>query len=111
MLRTLALSFVAAAAIALPAQAGDEVQTYKIAIENHQFVPATLEVPAGKPFKLEVENKDATAEEFESHDFKAEKVIAGKSKAIIKVKALKPGEYNFVGEFHEDTTKGKLIVK
>ena len=56
-------------------------------------------------------NEDATAEEFESKPMKVEKVIPGKSKGVVRIGPLKPGRYNFVGEFHESTAKGTVIVE
>ena len=82
-----------------------------IAIENHRFVPDRLEVPAGKKVKLTVVNRDATPEEFESSELKVEKVIPGKSKGIVFLGPLKPGEYPFVGEYHEKTAKGVVVAK
>lgn len=104
------LAAVAATLIALPALA-DEPQTFTISIKDHKFDPATIEAPADKKFKLLVKNLDATPEEFESHDFKREKIIPGNSEATISVGPLKPGEYKFFGEFNEKTAQGKLIVK
>lgn len=92
-----------------PAAAADE--TYTIAISNHRFEPAELQVPAGKKFKLTVKNQDATPEEFESDEMHIEKVIPGKTDAVILVGPLKPGTYPFMGEFHEDTAKGTLVAK
>ncbi|RMF15583.1 MAG: cupredoxin domain-containing protein [Gammaproteobacteria bacterium] len=83
----------------------------EITIKNHQFSPAEVKIPANTRVKLIVSNEDATAEEFEGEDFKAEKVIAGNSKATIMVGPFKPGRYEFVGEFHEDTAKGELVVE
>jgi Cupredoxin-like domain len=40
-----------------------------------------------------------------------EKVIAGKSKATVRVGPLQPGRYEFIGEFHADTAKGILIAE
>ena len=85
--------------------------TYTISIKDHRFDPATLEVPAGKKLKLIVKNLDATPEEFESHDLKREKVIAGKSQAIMTIGPLKPGTYKFVGEYHEATAQGRIVAK
>ena len=82
-----------------------------IAIDNHRFVPERIEVPAGKKVKLTVENRDATPEEFDSDDLKVEKVIPGKSKGIVFLGPLKPGEYRFVGEYHESTAKGVVVAK
>jgi plastocyanin len=84
---------------------------YQLTIQNHQFQPARVEVPANTRVKLIIHNKDATPEEFESHEMHREKIIAGNSQAAVFVGPLAPGEYPFFGEFHEDTAKGVLIVK
>jgi plastocyanin len=91
-----------------PALAADD--EFKLVIENHKFDPAEITVPAGKKVKLVVENRDPTAEEFESHALNREKVIAGKSTATIFIGPLKPGRYPFVGEYNEATAKGTIVV-
>lgn len=78
---------------------------------QHRFEPAELEVPAGKDLTLKVTNADATAEEFDSNDFDAEKVIAAGQTAVIKIAPLDPGRYEFFGEYHEDSAKGGLVAK
>lgn len=90
------------------AQAGE---SYELVIRDHRFEPEVLNVPAGKKFKLLVKNLDATPEEFESHDLKREKVIAGKSSATLTLGPLKPGSYKFVGEYHEKTAQGQIVAK
>lgn len=87
------------------------LEQYTISIKNHQFTPEILEVPAGQKFTLLVKNEDASAEEFESHTLKREKIIKGNSTALINLGPLKPGKYPFVGEFHESTAKGTIIVQ
>jgi hypothetical protein len=82
-----------------------------LVIENNKFTPERLEIPANKKVKVTIENKDATAEEFESHDLKIEKVIPAKSRGVVYVGPVKPGEYKFVGEFHEKTAKGVIVAK
>lgn len=84
---------------------------FSVVIRDHKFEPAELTVPAGQKFKLIVKNEDSTPEEFESHELKREKIIAGNSSATIKLGPLKPGVYPFFGEFNEKTAQGKLIVK
>src|SRR5664279_5222155 len=93
----IALLALLAALAAAPAQAADD--QFTIVIQDHRFDPPELVVPAGKKIKLVVENRDATPEEFESHDLNREKVIAGKSTATIWIGPLTPGRYPFVGEF------------
>jgi plastocyanin len=90
--------------------AEDEVEV-TIAIKDHKFNPAEVKVPAGKALKITVNNLDATAEEFESKPLKIEKVIAGKSSAVIRLKPLVKGSYKFFGEYNEKTAQGVLIAE
>lgn len=101
---TFLISFVAYSAIA-------DTSTYSLVLKDHKFTPETLEVPSNSAFVLVVENQDKTPEEFDSEDLKREKIILGGKKGEIKIAALQPGEYEFVGEFHEKTAKGKIIVR
>ena len=86
-------------------------QEFTIVIKDHKFEPANLEVPVGEKIKLIIDNQDPSAEEFESHSLHREKIVAGNSKISIMVGPLKAGEYEFFGEFHEATAKGKIIAK
>lgn len=89
----------------------DEAKVVDLIIKGHKFQPDRIEVEAGRAFYLVVKNQDPTPEEFESHDLHREKVIQGNSEAKIKIDALKPGEYQFVGEFNEATAKGVIVAK
>ncbi|HYH37299.1 MAG TPA: cupredoxin domain-containing protein [Azospirillum sp.] len=109
MRRLLAALAVAPLLLAGSALAADG--EFTIVIKDHTFQPATLEVPAGQRLVLIVDNQDPTPEEFESRDFKAEKIIGGNRSARVNVAPLKPGEYKFFGEFNMDTAQGKLIAK
>jgi plastocyanin len=82
-----------------------------VTIEKNRFQPAEVRVKAGTPFVLVVTNKDATPEEFESKELRIEKVIPGGKTMKIRVRALKPGSYPFVGEYHESTAKGRIIAE
>ncbi len=93
-----------------PARA-DEATVIAVTIEGHRFTPAEIHVPAGKPAILEIENKDPSAEEFDSHALKVEKVIAGGTKASVHLRPLDPGRYPFMGEYHESTAKGVVIAE
>lgn len=105
------LILAALLAAALPTLARADEPTFTLTIKNHIFTPARIEAPADTKFRLLVKNLDATAEEFESKDLKREKIIPGGKEAIINLGPLKPGTYRFVGEYHEATAKGELIVK
>ena len=93
------------------APAGARADDYTLTIKDHRFTPSELKVPANKRVKLTVINADPTPEEFESSKLRVEKVIAGKSKGIVRIGPLKPGKYPFVGEYHEDTAKGTVIAE
>lgn len=92
-------------------QAAEEEQAVEISIKDHKFEPDSLKLPAGKPIKITVKNLDATPEEFESYELGFEKIIAGNSSAIIRLKPLKPGTYMFFGEFHQDSALGHIVVE
>jgi plastocyanin len=84
---------------------------YVLTIKDHKFTPAEIKVPANQRVVITVVNEDATAEEFDSHALKVEKVVAGKSKGVVRIGPLKPGRYPFVGEYHEATAKGVVIAE
>lgn len=86
-------------------------ETYLIVIREHRMNPTELQVPAGQKIKLLVDNQDATPEEFESHTLNREKIISGNSKVIIFVGPLKPGTYEYFGDFHQATAQGRIIAK
>jgi hypothetical protein len=84
-----------------------------LTIQNHTFEPKEVKVPANAKVKLRVVNKDATPAEFESKPLGREKIIPGKSAALINIGPLKPGRYPFVEEYHETEAgaQGTLIVE
>lgn len=88
-----------------------ESPVYEIIIKDHLFYPDELIIPANTKVKLLVKNQDVTPEEFESYELNREKVIPGKSQAIIFIGPLKPGVYPFFGEFFPKTAQGRIIVK
>ena len=84
---------------------------YKLTIREHRFEPIEFRVPAGKKIKLIIDNKDESAEEFESHDLNREKVLPPKSKATVYIGPLSPGRYPFIGDFHQKTANGVIIAE
>jgi plastocyanin len=109
--RPLRAAALCAALGLLPMPAHAAEPEYALVIRDHKFEPAELRIPAATKVKLIIDNQDASAEEFESKELKREKVIPGKSKATVLIGPLKPGRYPFVGEFHEKTAKGVVIVE
>lgn len=83
---------------------------YHIAIKNHLFEPAKIIIPANKKVKLIIYNHDENVEEFDSFDLNREKVIFPNHQAIIFIGPLPVGEYNFFGEYHPHSARGKVVV-
>ena len=109
-LRLAALALAAAPILAGAARAED-APALQLVLQDHHFSPAELRVPANQPLQIQVLNKDESAEEFESSELKIEKVIPGGKSGIVRIRALPPGTYKFVGEYHEDIAKGVLIAE
>lgn len=86
----------------------DDVPTFELTIQDHEFQPAELSVPANQKVKLLVKNLDATPEEFESHELDREKLILAGQQGVIYIGPLNPGWYPFYGEFNEDTAQGVI---
>jgi heme/copper-type cytochrome/quinol oxidase subunit 2 len=92
-----------------PAAAEDPAFT--LTLKDHRFTPTELTVPANVRVKLTIRNQDPTPAEFESHDFKAEKVIAAGREVTLTIGPLKPGSYGYFDDYHEKDAKGRLIAQ
>ncbi|MCE2680052.1 MAG: cupredoxin domain-containing protein [Burkholderiales bacterium] len=86
-------------------------QEIALFIHAHQFQPSELKVPAHQRIRLAVKNLDDTPEEFESHALNREKLIPAGGSAVIYIGPLKPGRYDFFGEFNPSSAKGVVIVE
>ena len=105
------LVMMAVALIVDRGQTAEAPAEVALMITQHQFQPEEIHVKAGAPFILVVTNQDPTAEEFESHELRLEKVIPAGKTMRLRVPALKPGTYRFFGEFHAETAQGRLVVE
>ena len=98
-------------AIAGAQSAPGEEPSYTLTIQDHRFSPTEIEIPADKKITLTVKNLDATAEEFESTELRREKVVLGGQEISVYIGPLRPGRYEFFGDFNPDTARGYIIVK
>ena len=103
------LAFGMAMALAAPSMAAS-MPEFHLTLQNHQFQPATLKVPAGTKFKVLVTNHNAMPSEFESSDFNREKIVLPNSTITVFVGPLDKGTYKFFDDFHQATT-GVLIAE
>lgn len=88
----------------------ESLPTFQLMLEHHLFFPSRLEVPANTKFRLVIENRDSTAEEFDSFDLNREKVIFPRSSARLFVGPLEPGNFEFFGEYNSSTAKGVIVA-
>ncbi|MCF2949241.1 cupredoxin domain-containing protein [Paraglaciecola aquimarina] len=96
--------------VALADTASAAVSEYSIQLKDHLFYPSTIKIPAGKKVKLVIQNLDDTPEEFDSFSLNREKVLFPKQTSFIYIGPLKPGVYDFFGEYNPNTARGKVVV-
>lgn len=95
--------------VSIPGLAADP--EFSLLITGHRFEPTELRVPANTRVKLSVQNQDPTPEEFESHALNREKLIPAGSKVVIYIGPLKPGRYEYFGEFNPTSAKGVILAE
>ncbi|MGH6828584.1 MAG: cupredoxin domain-containing protein [Rhizomicrobium sp.] len=103
-----AVLILVALAIAAPALAEAPIP---VVLKDHKFHPSEIHVKANAPAVIMLANQDATAEEFDSTALQVEKVVAGNSRGDVRLRALAPGRYPFMGEYHSTTAQGVVVAK
>jgi heme/copper-type cytochrome/quinol oxidase subunit 2 len=103
--------FPLALVLAMSISAAAQEPAYTLIIKNHQFQPTEIEIPVGQKIALTVKNNDTTPEEFESTELRREKVVAGGEQITVYIGPLKPGKYEFFGDFNPKTARGHIVVK
>ena len=87
------------------------VPEYELVLKDHLFFPSQITIPAGKKVKLIIHNQDDTPEEFFSFSLNRQKVIFANNKTYIFVGPLRPGEYDFSGEYNPNSARGTVVVE
>lgn len=88
-----------------------ELPTFEVIAREGKLFPARLEVPTGTRVKLIVKNEGKMPIEFENLAMRVEKVLAPGATSFVVLPKLKPGEYEFIDEFHMDTGKMWVVAK
>src|ERR1700739_38159 len=102
---------VAMALLSLSGSALAADPEFTIQLREHRFTPTAVKVPAGVKVKLIIDNQDGTPEEFDSFALNREKIVFPNSKGIVFIGPLKPGRYEFMGEFNQSSAKGVVIAE
>jgi hypothetical protein len=87
----------------------DDLTTYSITLQNHQFTPAEIHVPAGKPFIVVVTNQNDSPDEFEMLLPARERPLEPGQQGKVKIGPLNPGRFPFFGESDPDDEQGAFI--
>jgi len=95
-------------ALPVSAQPAPEIP---LVIEKNRFQPDLIKVKAGQAFVLVITNKDKGPEELDMQQPRIEKVIPAGKTVRLKMPALKPGKYPFVGEYHSATAKATIVAE
>jgi len=88
-----------------------ELPTFEVIAREGKLFPVRLEVPTGTRVKLIVKNEGKRPIEFENLAMRVEKVLAPGATSFVVLPKLKPGEYEFIDEFHMDTGKMWVVAK
>lgn len=97
------------------ASAAPNATVIKISAQNVAFSTNKLEVPAGQPFIIEFENKEAVQHDVAIYDgstnlFRGE-IFGGPRTVRYTVPALKAGEYKFQCDVHPTAMFGTIVAK
>jgi hypothetical protein len=106
---SIAAAVLAAAVIGCAGARAEDAVSLSVTLKDHKFEPAELHAPAGKPIAIHVKNLNTIVSEFESGDLHFEKIVPVGSEAVVYVRPLQPGRYNFYDDFHH-ATQGYLVV-
>ena len=85
--------------------------TIAVTLKDHKFSPSVIKVKANEPSMIVLSNDDDTADEFDSTALKVEKVVPGHAKGNVRIRALAPGKYPFMGEYHAATAQGIVVAE
>lgn len=94
--------------IATSGLAAAEPVTVSLTLKDHRFSPSAFDVPAGEKVRIVLTNRDAATEEFDSHDLRVEQLVTPNGRTSFTIGPLKPGAYDFMGEFHPRTAQGRV---
>ena len=108
LLQVVLLSIACSAALA---SAADTPPELALTLDQHRFSPEELRVKANTPFILVITNKDKEDEEFEVPSLRIEQIVSGGKTLQLRMPTLKPGTYQFIGDFHEKTAKGRIVAE
>jgi hypothetical protein len=95
----------------LSAQPDEPAKPVEIRLEHHRFTPQAVTLPANRPLQIKIINLSAERIEFESFSLNRERVVEPGKSVTIHLPALRPGNYDFRDDFHDDVPAGIITAK
>jgi hypothetical protein len=111
VLAGLGLAIVGGAAAIIAPACAEDMPEFAIEFKDGSIAPLRVDVPANRPFKIELRNTGNTPAEFESTELHLEKVLAAQSSSFLVIRRLTPGEHKFFDDFHPDAPQAVLVAK
>jgi len=113
MRRLLALLFLAWSGMLFGgmAVAAEELPAFEVVVRDGVFIPARIEVPAGRRVKLVLINEGPGPLEFENDEMRIEKVLNAGARSFVVLPKLKSGQYDFADEYNPITGEFSVIAK
>jgi hypothetical protein len=105
------IMFTIASLAAVGAARAENAVEIALSYKDKKFDPPEISAPANTPVVIKFRNLDREAMELESDTLRIEKVVTAGKDATIKIRAQKPGRYEFFDEYNEKTARGALVVK
>lgn len=93
------------------ARGSADMQTVKITLKDHRYTPDVITVRAGQKIRIDITNRDATADDFESEGLHVDRNLKPHEHATFVIGPLKPGRYPFKGELHAETAHGEVVAE
>ena len=105
------IAFASFFALATGVSYAEDEKTYEVTLKGDVLEPAEIHVPKDTPFIIKFTNTNDAPAELEAKELRIEKIAAGKSDIVVRVKGMPAGKYLFVDEFQEDVAKGYVIAE
>ena len=104
------LALVSISSSAALASGPSDMPVETITLKDHHYTPDVITVPAGRKVKIDITNRDTTADDFDSDELHVDRDLKPHERATFVIGPLKPGHYAFKGELYAATAHGEVIA-
>ena len=87
------------------------IKDHTLMIKDHKFQPTEIEIPAGQKIALIIKNNDSMRQKNSKAPNSGVRTVVGGDQSTVYIGPLKPGIYEFFGDFNPTTARGHIIAK